>query len=274
MWFEFRAYAKSKAVSLHRPPCWPINPPDSISSGEVTGDQFSAKATDLETWVIQTTKVVQVTKPGTALVDASRLQSVVKEVVADTIVLESDGDHLVVRAASAKFRLLAMKPSDFPPFPEAEQAQPFTIKAKTLRKLVLQTAFSASKENSQYARAAILFRVQGGRLELVATDSRRLARAGCDVGTAVEASSMIPTKNAEMLDPMLADAGPDDVVTVRLGERQAFFEADGTTICTGLMHGEFPQHEGIVPAETPHRITANAEPPRLAAGGEVRADPG
>jgi DNA polymerase III sliding clamp (beta) subunit (PCNA family) len=62
-----------------------------------------------------------------------------------------------------------MKPTDFPPFPEADQAQTFSIRATDLRRMVAQTVIAAAKENGHYAKAAVLFRTTPGQLELVAT---------------------------------------------------------------------------------------------------------
>ena len=50
----------------------------------------SPRATDLETWVSQTTRVVQVGRAGTALVNAERLLAVVKEMTDDAVSLEAD----------------------------------------------------------------------------------------------------------------------------------------------------------------------------------------
>jgi ketosteroid isomerase-like protein len=113
--------------------------------------------------VSQTTKVVQVERGGQALVNAERLLSVVKEMTDDAIILDADPNMLHVRGARAHFRLLAMKPSDFPPFPAASEAKPFTVKATDLRRLVGQTAFAAlegeqpvregGEQSSQWMRA-------------------------------------------------------------------------------------------------------------------------
>jgi hypothetical protein len=138
-----------------------------------------------------------------------------------------------------------MKPTDFPPFPAASEAKHFSVKATDLRRLVAQTAFAASRENSQYARAAVLFRVGGGRLELVATDARRLAMARCPVEGDERAAAMIPVGMAKMLTMMLSEAAKDETLSVALGDRQAVFQYDHTTVATGLMEGEFPAHEQI-----------------------------
>jgi DNA polymerase III sliding clamp (beta) subunit (PCNA family) len=110
----------------------------------------------------------------------------------DAISLETQGDHLHVRGARAHFKLLAMKPQDFPPFPEASEAEPFLVKATDLRRMVGQTAFAASRENSQYARASVLIRVAPGKLKLAATDARRRAEATCGVETTTEAEATRP----------------------------------------------------------------------------------
>ena len=89
---------------------------------EAEPDAFTARATDLETWVSQATKVAQVERPGQALVNAERLLSVAKEMTDDALWLETVGEHLHVRGARSQFKLLAMKPDAFPPFPDNDRA--------------------------------------------------------------------------------------------------------------------------------------------------------
>jgi len=139
----------------------------------------------------------------------------------DAMQLETDDNRqLHVRGARAKFKLLAMKPTDFPPFPSPDQATPFSLKAANLRRMVAQTAFAAARENGDYARAGVLFKLSGGRLELLATDARQLAKAGCAVDSTASAEELVPTDTAKMLLPMLSDPDADDVVSVALGDRR------------------------------------------------------
>jgi DNA polymerase-3 subunit beta len=234
---------------------------------EAEPDGFACKATDLEIWLSQTTQIVQVERAGVALVDAARLLSVVKEMPDDAVQLETDDNlQLHVRGARAKFKLLAMKPADFPPFVAPDEATPFSVKATDLRRLVSQTAFAASRENSDYARAAVLFKVGGGRLELVATDARRLAKASCAVESTAEASAMIPNGTAKMLMPMLSEPDDGEMVAVSLGDCQARFEVNGTTLP--------PPASAYSLTLSPRRVSRGrpADPSRLAGHGQVRAD--
>jgi hypothetical protein len=131
---------------------------------------------------------VQVQRAGVALVNAERLEAVVRAMDDDAITLETDEHlNLIVRGAQARFTLLAMvtqrdgktqsvRPQDFPPFPEADAARSFSMKAVDLRRMVNQTVFAAAKESGQYAKAAVLFRTTPGLLERVATDGREAGR--------------------------------------------------------------------------------------------------
>ena len=152
------------------------------------------------------TKVVQVERAGRALVNAGRLLSVVKEMTSDAVSLEASEGQVVVRGGRAVFKLLAMRPADFPPFPAATEAEPFPVGAVALRRMVSQTVFAASRANSQYARAAVLFDVRSGTLALAATDARRLAEARCRVESGVTAAAMVPSSMAKMIPRMLAEA--------------------------------------------------------------------
>jgi DNA polymerase-3 subunit beta len=120
-----------------------------------------------------------VQRPGQALVDAQRLAEVVRAMTDDAVSLETDDSlQLHVRGAKTHFKLLAMKPTDFPPFPEADQAQTFSIRATDLRRMVAQTVIAAAKENGHYAKAAVLFRTTPGQ----GTGRHGFAAAGAGEG--------------------------------------------------------------------------------------------
>jgi DNA polymerase-3 subunit beta len=222
-------------------------------------DRFSIAASDMETYVRQETSVVQAERAGEALADAEKLHAIIRELGDDVVALEADGTSaLHIRGADAHYRIHGMKPSDFPKFPEAPDATPFSVKAADLRRLVGQVAFAAARESTRYAFNAILVVAEKGELTLSATDGRRLSlsQAGSETPDG-GAQSLIPAGMAKLLaEGLLAGAKDGEEAEVRLGERQASFSMNGTTIVTSLVEGQFPPYDDIIPKGVTNKMTA------------------
>ena len=53
--------------------------------------------------------------------------------------------------------------------------------------------------------------------------------------------------------------GSAETVTLRLGERDASFEAGDVRLTTMLIEGEFPNYKGLIPTSHPNRLTVSRE---------------
>ena len=67
---------------------------------------------------------------------------------------------------------------------------------------------------------------------------------------------LVPSRALQELARVL---GSGDTLTLRLGERDASFEVGGTRLTTGLIEGEFPTYERLIPQAQPNRLTVGRE---------------
>jgi DNA polymerase-3 subunit beta len=86
---------------------------------------------------------------------------------------------------------------------------------------------------------------------------------------------LVPSRALRELERLLGSA---EEVTLRLGEREATFEIDGTRLTTRLIEGEFPNYQQLIPSAYPNRLTvprdalqAAVNRVRLVGGGKDQA---
>jgi len=238
---------------------------------------LTLEATDGEVSIRISTLSVEVKEPGEALVPADKLRQIVSaEDNEPTLTLETDADACQIIGADAHFSVFGYPPGDFPELPSfadiasgktgPKPKDVFHAQAGIITGLIAKTIFSAARENTRYAINGVLIKRDGKKLEMVATDGRRLALCrGTVPPTKHEgspASCIVPSKALNLLMKLADDA--EEAVTVAVTDTQAVFaiggsEADGSgaraTLATSLVEGTFPPYEDVIPKDQDKKAT-------------------
>jgi len=208
---------------------------------------------------------VEVQEPGDLLIPADRLRAIVSAEDAEpTLTLESEQDVCHIRGRDAKFKVFGYPTADFPAVPDFPKddsgADVFTVKAETLSRLIARTLFSTARETSRYAINGVLLKRSGKKIEMVATDGRRLALARGNAETPAsgdaEASCIIASKALGLLAKLLDD--PEAKVRVAITANQVIFAVDddagdATVLAGNLVEGTFPPYEDVIPKDQDKR---------------------
>jgi DNA polymerase-3 subunit beta len=256
------------------------------ASGELT-----LAGTDAETSLHITLTQVDVKDPGEVAIPADKLRAIVgAEDNEPTLTLETEGEQCHIKGTNAHFKVFAYPAKDFPPMPDFAQAingsgpdpakSVFAHTADGIMQLVSRTVFATARETSRYAINGVLLRRDGKKLEMVATDGRRLALSrsqlsGTGKGSAGEnVTCIVPTKALNILGKLSRD--PEETVRIAIGESRAFFafELPGTPgggkdpdkmpapraiLSTTLVEGTFPPYEDVIPKDQDKKVTAGRD---------------
>jgi DNA polymerase-3 subunit beta len=193
---------------------------------------------------------VDVAAPGETLVRANRFFAIVRESVDDRLTFEAEEDLLHIRGADSHFQIVGQNVREFPPVPELEGEPSFAVRVEALRRAVEQTRFAAARENTRYAINGVLWEQKGKRLQLVATDGRRLALSAAPLERTSGADgvrAIVPTKALDVFGRLHLDA--DEVVEVRLSANQVVLRSEQVTVSSVLVEGHFPKYEEVIPRE-------------------------
>jgi DNA polymerase-3 subunit beta len=250
------------------------------------GPELALSATDADLALTVRLGRVEVSEPGATLIPADKLRQIVSaEDNEPTLTIEADGDTAHIKGEDAHFQLHGFSAEEFPAIPSfksiAEGAggakAVFTTTAGTLSALITRTLFAAARENSRYAINGVLLVREGKKLEMVATDGRRLAK--CTATTEAKGESakcIVPSKALSML-LKLADE-PEEPVHVAITDSRAVFAfgddaTDGrATLSTSLVEGTFPPYEDVIPKDQDIRGDLRPRHPRLSGASCGAAD--
>ena len=217
-------------------------------------DSLTVTAYDQEVGLRYRVREVEVTQPGETLVNCERLSGIVRESADETLTFECADDILHIRGEDSHFQVYGQDVREFPPVAELEEEPDFTIKLGALRGLIEQTLFSAARENTRYAINGVLWQREGKRLQLVATDGRRLAISGASIekGVGDGGEAIIPTKALGLFGRLHLDA--DEDVDVKILANQIIMRCDRATISSVLVEGRFPNYRDVMPKELDKKI--------------------
>ena len=266
------------------------------SKGPGGAGELSLAGTDSETSLQVMVSQVDVVKPGQAAIPADKLRQIVSaEEGEPTLSIEVEGDECHIRGSGAHFRVYGYPAADFPPIPDLAATiaggvgteAPRTIfsqSAGALQSLVNRTVFATARETSRYAINGVLLRRDGKKLEMVATDGRRLAlcraslsseRAGSGPGAAAGegVSCIIPTKALSLALKLVRDS--DESVRIVITDTRIFFsfEQPGAgdakskaaapvsraVLTSTLVEGSFPPYEDVIPKEQDKKIVVDRD---------------
>lgn len=224
-----------------------------------TKEGLLVSATDLEVGIRYGVRQVEVLEPGETVISAGKLADILRESLDETLKFEAEADRCHIRGADSHFQVVSLDPRDFPPVADLEGTPDLQVASGVLRKLIGQTIHAAAKENTRYAINGLLWERKGKKLQLVATDGRRLAKAAgsVDKGTSEDGSVIAPAKTMGILLRLLGDG--EVPVGVKFLPNQLVIGCGPAVLSSALVEGNFPAYEQVIPRDNDKKVELATE---------------
>lgn len=226
--------------------------------------------TDLEVGIRHRVIGIKVDRPGTVILPTARIGSILRTSSEDDreLLIESDGDHLIVRGLHSEFKLPAEDPSLYPEVPDFAATSYHVVSAADLRKLIRRTMFATDVESTRYALGGVLVELTPESITMVGTDGRRLARMSAPAEAENDAptptgSPVIPVKALKLIERNLNDDDPPVHLAVQAGAA-VLVRTDSAVIYSRLVEGRFPRYQDVFPSHVEVKIPLEVGPLRLA----------
>ena len=230
---------------------------------EARDGQLELKATDLD---LEATEVApaDVGTPGATTVSAHIFHDIVRKLPEGAQVsLEMTGEagQLLLRSGRSRFFLQCLPASDFPDLTTGELSHRFALTAGDLKKLIDNSQFAISTEETRYYLNGIYLHVSevdgAPMLRAVATDGHRLARVQMPApkGSAGMLGVIVPRKAVGEVQKLMEDAAQE--VVVEMSATKARFTFGETVLTTKLIDGTFPDYGRVIPANNDKRLVVD-----------------
>lgn len=210
-------------------------------------------ATDLEL-TMQTTAEVEVLRDGGIVLPARYVVELFKKMPDTDITITSDTGKASIIYGNAETSLNGYSESDFPELPAITDEKTFSIPGSLLKKGINRVSYASSKDLSRPIFCGTLFEIENGVLNLVATDTFRMAKQELPMESAENCTFVVPTKALNEVSKLIKD---DIEIKISVGLRQAVFAVGNTTVISRLVEGRFPNYKQVIPEAYKARFTAN-----------------
>ncbi len=227
-------------------------------------DQCQLCAYDLEKGI----KIMidaEVQSGGSLVVNGLKLSNIVKHMPGD-ITVETAGEEsgmATVSSGRSKFQIHYISGDTFPQMPELNPDRRFALPQKLLKKVIAQTSFAVSQDETRPALTGLYFEITEENIVVVGCDSYRLAIRDIKIPTGIvtkggetEISFIIPGKTVDELQRLLEDK--DEPIRFSLTRKHALFhfgmkcgsEEKDAVLFTRLIDVPYIEYRRFVPKES------------------------
>jgi DNA polymerase-3 subunit beta len=238
----FGINAVQKAVSTKN-----IMPVLSHIKVETKDDRLLFTATNLDMG-IQCHVPSRVVQEGAALIPARHLAEIARRLPETSVSLElSPQFELIIRYDESIFTLKTMNPDDFPAFPDIGESARFSVKADELKKMIKYSVFAAGTDELRALFTGILWDLKGNALNMVGTDTHRLALSKGIIQTdfPMTGQFVIPSKSLIELGRLIQD----EDCQVKITSNLVYFSFENVVIFCRLLEGVFPDYNSVIPKD-------------------------
>jgi DNA polymerase III subunit beta len=222
-----------------------------VSDGELT-----VTGTDLEL-TIRLSVPVHSDRDGSAVVPARLVADIVKALPAGAVEVSVADEEMSISAGRSQFSVRPLSLSDYPAQVEPD-TEPVTLASDQVSDALRQVVRAASTDDARAVLTGVLIAAEDDGLKMVATDSYRLAVRDLPQSSMLGAGQkvLVPSRALAELQRIVSNGNE---LTVRLGAREAVFEAGETRLTTRLIEGEYPNYRNLLPSSYPNILTVGRE---------------
>ena len=227
-------------------------------------ENVNITAYDLEKG-ITTTVPANVIEEGEYVINAIRLNQIVKTLPDNDVTIEVDEKCMTkITSGRSEFSMPALPGSDFPSTPTVDTGKELTIPQSVMRNMISRTIFAVAQTDQRPVYCGVYFEVKGSKIVAVSCDSFRLANneMECEIKKNEEAnedmSFIVPGKTLIELMKFLNDS-EDEVVNIRVGGKHALFNVGDFTFFTRLLEGQYIEYNRYIPKDNTIIVKVNTE---------------
>jgi DNA polymerase-3 subunit beta len=233
---------------------------------EARQGRLTLKATDLDIEATESAPA-DVAQEGATTAPAHVLYEIVRKLpegAQASLEMSGEAGQLLLRSGRARFHLQCLPSTDFPDLTAGDLSHRFTLTAADLKKLIDNTQFAISTEETRYYLNGIFLHateVEGAaKLRAVATDGHRLARVElpAPAGAMGMPGVIVPRKAVSEIQKLIEDATQE--VIVELSAVKARFQFGDVVLTTKLIDGTFPDYGRVIPTRNELRLVVDKEP--------------
>lgn len=198
---------------------------------------------------VRTETPVNIEEEGSLLLDAQKLNSIIRALPDGMVDISVDKDYKVtIISGKIKFEILGLSTEGYPSLPELAGDRSFEIPKGILKRLCQQLLFSVSLDEKKPVLTGINFEINGDKMTLVSCDGFRLSIRHETVKCNELMKFIVPGRTLAELMKLLDDS--DDIIKVELTNKHIIMHFDNLCFFSRLIEGEYIDYLKPIPKDT------------------------
>ena len=201
-------------------------------------------------------KIKNITTTGEIIIQSKYLLEIIRKLPNVDINIEVvDSQKIVISTDNTIYNLNCLNTEDYPQIKFNTVKKPVIISSEVLKKIIGQTNFAISTQESRPLLTGLNLNINGNVLECVTTDSYRLAKKTIILEENYESFDVvIPGKNINEFDKILTDEGN---VEIHIFNNKILFVYDNYHFQSSLLSGSYPNTSNLIPTDFEFIITTS-----------------
>jgi DNA polymerase-3 subunit beta len=234
---------------------------------EAEGDTVTLTTTNLDLGICCRIKAT-VTSPGRITLPVKKLVPIVRSLSgAETVVELTGKDRVKVTSGSSVFQIAGLPADQFPPIASFSGQPTISIEQEDLGSMLRKVSYAQSTDENRYILNGVFFEFANGKLTVVATDGRRLAKCERELeGPDKPLALILPARTIAELQRLLKVGGK---AHVSHNERQVGFTidipkndeglVDRIQLVSKVVEGNYPNYRQVIPKEAGSKVRLERE---------------
>ena len=186
---------------------------------------------------------------GSIIIQGKYILDIVRKIEAEYINIEVfDETKIIISTDNSEYNLNGINKRDYPNISLEESKNPIKLESGEFKKMINQTAFATSVDESRPQLTGINFKIIKDELECNATDSYRLARKVLKLKeeTTENYNIIVPGRNLQELIKII----DGDIIELHIFNNKILFKMDNTLFQSRLINGSYPNTANLLPKDS------------------------
>lgn len=194
-------------------------------------------------------------KEGAVVLNSRYIFDIVRKINSDDIEIEIiDGLLTRIKGSQIEYSLNGTDAIEYPRIDLSKTGTHFIMNALVLKDIIGETKFAASDKETRPILTGINFKAHDHVLEVVATDSYRLAKKIISIDEDVTFNITIPKLSLDEISKIIEK---NELIELYVSERKVLFVFDKNIIQTRLIDGSYPDTARLIPLEFDYELDIN-----------------
>ena len=207
--------------------------------------------------LIENKNIKQVSNLGGIIIQSKYILDIVRKMPSDIINFEViDGLKIKIYTDNNQYNLNCLDINDYPDVRLEVNKDPIIIKGDIFKTIINQTVFAISTQELRPILTGVNFKFTKDELEVVATDSYRLAKKNIKLNAPVEkdVEIVMPGKNIMELEKIITD---EENIEIHIFNNKVLFVYKNINFQTNLLSGSYPNTSNLIPSEFAYIVKVN-----------------